>query len=284
VVTRGARSCRIREATGHRQVAELRHGDAVLDVSFNGDGSLAATVSQDGFARLFELPGGKELRRAPVGGRSVRRTIELSPDGTRALIDGRAVWDTSTEAVVPVAEPPTLRDGPVPEILEDGGVRIGGRDFAVERAVRSAVLGPKGETVALLDRDDERVAEVWDVDSRERRRLLAQETGITAVALDPAEGHVALCSRDRAVRIWSIDEGVQTAVFHHDADVVAAEFSPDGKHVLSAGGRSDRRARLWLWRPEDLIAEACRRLPRDLTAGEWARYLGDEEYRETTKP
>jgi len=40
-------------------------------------------------------------------------------------------------------------------------------------------------------------------------------------------------------------------------------------------------ARVWLWRPEDLIAEACARLPRNLTREEWQQYIGDEPYRPT---
>ena len=74
---------------------------------------------------------------------------------------------------------------------------------------------------------------------------------------------------------------MQSARFEHDADVVTAHFSPDGRHVLSAGGRSDRTARLWLWRPDDLIDEACARVGRDLTQEEWTQYLPAEEYRST---
>jgi hypothetical protein len=38
---------------------------------------------------------------------------------------------------------------------------------------------------------------------------------------------------------------------------------------------------VWLVWPEDLIAEACARLTRNLTQEEWERYLGDEPYRKT---
>ena len=48
-----------------------------------------------------------------------------------------------------------------------------------------------------------------------------------------------------------------------------------------ASGSYDGTARVWLWRPEDLIAEACARLPRNLTLEEWQRYIGDEPYRPT---
>jgi hypothetical protein len=36
-----------------------------------------------------------------------------------------------------------------------------------------------------------------------------------------------------------------------------------------------------LWRPEDLITEACARLTRNLARAEWEQYLGDEPYRAT---
>lgn len=38
---------------------------------------------------------------------------------------------------------------------------------------------------------------------------------------------------------------------------------------------------VWLWKTDDLQAEACRRLTRNLTEDEWRQYLGDEPYRKT---
>jgi WD40 repeat protein len=65
----------------------------------------------------------------------------------------------------------------------------------------------------------------------------------------------------------------------HEDDVEAVVFSPDGRWVASGSG--DRSTRAWLWRPEDWIAEACARLPRNLTLEEWQMYLPDEPYRPT---
>jgi WD40 repeat protein len=61
----------------------------------------------------------------------------------------------------------------------------------------------------------------------------------------------------------------------------AVAFSPDGTLVGTAMGLNGY---VWRWRSEDLIAEACRRLTRDLTHEEWEHYVGREPYRSTRSP
>jgi hypothetical protein len=46
-------------------------------------------------------------------------------------------------------------------------------------------------------------------------------------------------------------------------------------------GSEDGTARVWPWVPEDLINEACARLPRNFSQTEWQQYLGIEPYRAT---
>jgi len=67
-----------------------------------------------------------------------------------------------------------------------------------------------------------------------------------------------------------------TARLAHDAEVMAVAFSPDGRRLATASGKTAR-----LWRPEDLIQQACRRLEHNLTVDEWHQYLGEEPYRAT---
>ena len=65
----------------------------------------------------------------------------------------------------------------------------------------------------------------------------------------------------------------------HDDDVYAVTFSPDGKYLATAS--RDNTARIWLWKPEDMINEACSRLYRNFKQEEWGIYMYEETYRKT---
>jgi len=83
-------------------------------------------------------------------------------------------------------------------------------------------------------------------------------------------------------RVWEAVSGREVARMTHASTVFAVAFSPDGRYVVSGSG--DRTARVWWWRPDDLVAEACRRLPRNLTREEWRQYVGPEAPYHATCP
>ncbi len=53
--------------------------------------------------------------------------------------------------------------------------------------------------------------------------------------------------------------------------------SPDEKPQAPAS--EDKATHVWVWRPEDLIAQARSRLTRNLTYDGWQRYLPGQPYR-----
>ena len=131
--------------------------------------------------------------------------------------------------------------------------------------VTDVALSPDGRLVVSGSR-------VWEtVTGREVARLTHAPYD---AAFSPDGRYVVSGSWDTTARVWEADTRREVARMTHDGEVLAVAFSPDGQYVVS--GSENGTARVWWWRPEDLIAEACRRLPRNLTREEWQRYVGPE--------
>jgi uncharacterized protein with WD repeat len=94
------------------------------------------------------------------------------------------------------------------------------------------------------------------------------------VAFSPDGEYVVSGSDDNTARVWEATSGLEIARMIHDNCVLSVTFSPDGKYVVS-GGFFDDAARVWVWQADDLIANACALLPRNLNRAEWKQYMGD---------
>jgi WD40 repeat protein/predicted Ser/Thr protein kinase len=72
--------------------------------------------------------------------------------------------------------------------------------------------------------------------NEELRTLLGHQGKVTTVAVAP-DGRTAVTgSEDRTARLWDLDSGRARATFEHDAPVIAARFTPDGRQVVTFSG------------------------------------------------
>ena len=126
-----------------------------------------------------------------------------------------------------------------------------------------------------------RSASIYEATSGRQLQRIDTESELTTADFDPSGRYVVLGDADRNAWLWDTKLSRRAAALHHDDMVMSAAFSHDGRRVVSGGFRSDRTARVWMWRPEDLVKEICTRTHRDLTRSEWSQYLPGEPYRRT---
>ncbi len=170
-------------------------------------------------------------------------SARFSPDGRRVVTSS---WDNTARIwniVGPRAE-----------------VKLVGHTGYVNDAVFSAADSAAPGLVATAGRDNEAI--LWDATTG---KLLARFNGadghhgsVTSVAFDAASQRLVTASQDRTAKIWDVktrkvlvtlggpqggnkSDAAGPHIHPHTQAVLRAEFSPDGKRVLTAGENSARR-------------------------------------------
>ncbi len=241
-------TARIWDTTSGRELARLTHGDAVVSVVFSPDGQRLATASLDKTARVWDAASNQELVRVTHEG-FVEKVV-FSPDGQRlasASFDHTArIWDAAS--------------GRELARLTHGG------------AVVSVIFSPDRQRLATASLDG--TARVWDIASGHELGRFTHNGPVFRAVFSPDGTRLATASWDNTARVWDIASGQELARTTHAGELTDVVFSPDGQRLASAS--LDKTVRLWFWRVQDMVAEVCKRLPRNLTHAEWRQYVGED--------
>ncbi len=249
------------------KILTLKYSSDVWRVTFSPDSKLLATAVGDGFARIYEVPGGKLLATTVVREKDMWQ-LKFSPDGKRlATASGDSnstsarVWNAETGAEIfslvgHTARVRAIDFSPDGKLLatgsRDGSIRIWNAEtgvelkrFVVEKAGNSVEthnlkFTPDGKQLVT---GNSYGASVLDVSSG--RNLFNFDGFATlAVAVSPDGTRLALGGQNSVVQIYYLKYGaLALEMKRHTAKINDLAFSPDGKLLASAS--SDRTVRFF---------------------------------------
>jgi WD40 repeat protein len=231
----------------------------VYTLAYSADGTTLLASGADE-CRCWEVPRGAVARHSLTHEDEVNKvTAAYSPDGKTILMNSSFRtyrWDAETGNLLPF--PAFPNDARAMAYSLDGKVALLETDFCQTQlwnvtrgeAIGAPMTFPSRVTVArfspngnsLLTVCNERVAQLWAVDTGQQLADLPHEAVIKDVAYSPDGGLVVTATGNMA-RAWKIPEGREEFEFSHDGGVNVAAFTRDGQVV--ATGSQDKTCRLW---------------------------------------
>jgi WD domain, G-beta repeat len=227
------------------------HTNALTNVAFSADGEHVVTTGRDATARVSHTANGDELfvlagHRGWVASAAFSGIAE-SPIVTSGADGSIRTWDAVFQ---PQLDTLARLGAPITSIAVDSEIHArtsAGREhvLALSDGSRLGVMpvpkrrprrveGPDGTaatmrgTIVVLRKDG-------------RSLVLRHRDRVNSIAFSPSGQLLATGSRDRDARIWNVASGELVQAFPHNSAVRDAQFSPDGRWLVTAAPR----ASLW---------------------------------------
>ena len=229
------------------------HTNGLTDVAFSSDGEHVVTTGKDGTARVSAVESGEELFVLAGNRDRVESAAFEGAVGSELVTGGRdgtvRVWDGVFQ---PELAPLAQLDAPVSSIaVTEDGIRVrttDGREHllsastgeeldvtAVPKLRPRRVVGPDGTSATFRGRA------VRLLRDGEVTMLRGHRDDVTSVAFSPSGELLVTGSKDTTARVWDVATGELLRTFSHNSAVQDAQFSPDGRWVVT----SPLRATLW---------------------------------------
>lgn len=272
-----------------REAGRLRpHENDAHGIFMSTDGRLIASTGEDSQVHFFDASTGRFLRTIKHNDREATIESALGGPATYLLTAGQGhvrLWETASGSLV--AESPAssyvtaMAMSPLETLAAIAQER---RTLLVnvrERLKVVATIESAADVATLVfDRTGHRLLiglangdiRLIDVASRREIRVLHHVDRVTAADFSADNSLLATGSRDRTVRIWDPDRGVELARLTRQYRVDAVAFI-GGDAMIAAGGQN--YVEVSPWRSADLVRTACAQL-KYLGADSWQRLVGRE--------
>ena len=228
ILTSGGRDNTIRlwnVKTGKEIKTLQGHSSDVTSVDFSPNGEILASGSRDGFIKLWDVKTGKDtktLKGHPTGVTSV----DFSPNGEILASGGRdgfiKLWDIETGEDIRTLRGPSL-------------------------GVMSIKFSSDGKTLTSGGKDNQYIRgdnlQLWNVDTANKIEAFWTCYGnVYSIAFHPNNKILASAGEGRFVKIWNLEmcEEIKNFRVNRSTGVSSVNFSPDGKIIASASGKSIR--------------------------------------------
>lgn len=199
--------------------ARLRHGGPVRCLALDPDGALLASAGDDRIVRLWEIPGGKEVK-----------TFQGHYQGIQGLaysLDGKLLAAAGDAGFVQLWD---VRSG------KELGLLDGTPDKTAKPTLSAVAFSPDGKQ--LISAASDGLLRLWNPATRKLQGSLeGHKEWIYCVTFSRDGKFLASCDGDENIFIWDVATGkvarrLKHAVNHRNS-VLA--FSDDGKRLVSCG-------------------------------------------------
>ena len=256
-------------ATG-QQVQNFQHLKHVETVAISPDGSNVLTGREEIAARLLSIETGKEIARFKGKHNSTVTEVAFFPDGQRVVMlcetvdEGEIrVWDVKTAKLVRRLDVGSRFGGDRPEspprsrcmaITQDGGRVLASvsrsmkvwdtntweliADVRHPWLIDSLAVSPDGKHVLTSMSRPEAQVRLLRIDDGHEVRRFDHVAPVRRVEFLPTGKQFVSCSSGEASElcVWDITSGKQVARAKLDDDYICLAVTPDGQHVVGAGG------------------------------------------------
>jgi WD40 repeat protein len=274
-----------------KDILTIPHTAKVVDVKFSSDGKMVGSAGGDGVAQIWRINDRTKIFSILHNGKINHLLFSPNNQWVITASDDHSIqiWDlndqkmlyqlTQSGAFIDIAI--TSNNKYIISGDTDGHVIVW--DTQQGQQVFSTQMGSNSIMRVAISSDDKLFAAgneaggvcVWQLDNAEKKLCFSATEAVWDIGFSSSDFVIA-GSLDGYVYIFDLVSKQEYVRISNWGMVLSLDISPDNRYL--AISTTTGYSSTVLWKKEDVILEACKRLPRQLSEEEWKEYLGEDKY------